>query len=168
MQILRIPNPIRTIFTPSSRFVLLRLEIRRDFFEKIHFYGGKYGRIFSNNKRARHCRGSLFYNKTYSLCRVKLIRYAVGENTKFEKFVPLIAATLVVIFAVICFFALPKVTPADNVVIAIVIGAASGFTAIGTDQMVKQFGKNGDNSKATAKDKNDEEKIEKGEKNSAA
>jgi len=99
---------------------------------------------------------------------IKLIRYAVGENPKFEKFVPLIAAALGVIFAIICFFALPKVTPADNVVIAIVIGAASGFTAIGTDQMMKQFGKNGDNSKATAKDKKDEEKIEKGEKNSAA
>ena len=92
---------------------------------------------------------------------IKLIRYAVGENAKFEKFVPLIAAALGVIFAVICFFALPKVTPADNVVIAIVIGAASGFTAIGTDQMMKQLGKNGDNSKATAKDKKDEEKIEK-------
>ena len=65
----------------------------------------------------------------------------MGENAKFEKFVPLIAAALGVIFAVICFFALPKVTPADNVVIAIVIGAASGFTAIGTDQMMKQFGK---------------------------
>ena len=111
----------------------------------------------------------LFYNKTYSLYFIiKLIRYAVGENAKFEKFVPLIVAALGVIFAGICFFALPKVTPADNVVIAIVIGAASVFTAIGTDQMMKQFGKNGDNSKATTKDKKNEEKIEKGEKNSAA
>ena len=45
---------------------------------------------------------------------IKLIRYAVGENAKFEKFVPLIAAALGVIFAAICFFSLPKVTPADN------------------------------------------------------
>ena len=99
---------------------------------------------------------------------IKLIRYTVGENAKFEKFVPLIAAALGVIFAVICFFALPKVTPRRQCGYSDCNRWASGFTAIGTDQMMKQFGKNGDNSKATAKDKKDEEKIEKGEKNSAA
>lgn len=72
---------------------------------------------------------------------VKLIRHAVGKNEKFEKFVPLIAAGLGVIFAVVCFFALPAAIPAGNVIVAIVLGAASGFTAIGTDQMMKQFGK---------------------------
>lgn len=75
---------------------------------------------------------------------IKLIRHAVGQNAKFEKFVPLISAGMGVAFSVICFYALPAVIPATNVVVAIVIGAASGFTAIGTDQMVKQFGKKGD------------------------
>lgn len=74
---------------------------------------------------------------------IKLIRHAVGQNAKFEKFVPLISAGMGVAFSVICFYALPAVIPATNVVVAIVIGAASGFTAIGTDQMVKQFGKKG-------------------------
>jgi len=89
---------------------------------------------------------------------VKLIRHAVGEeNAKFEKFVPLIAAGLGVAFAIVCFYALPAVVPADNVVVAIVIGGASGFTAIGTDQMMKQFGKKDDKAKSSAEDINNAE-----------
>lgn len=72
---------------------------------------------------------------------VKAIRSAVGENAKFEKFVPLLSAGIGAIFGVVCFYALPTIIPASNVVVAIVIGGASGFTAIGADQMVKGFGK---------------------------
>ncbi len=75
---------------------------------------------------------------------MKLIRHAAGGNKKFERFIPLMSAGLGVIFGVVCFFALPAIIPADNVVIAIVIGGASGFTAIGTDQMLKQFGEKPD------------------------
>lgn len=81
---------------------------------------------------------------------IKIIRHAVGKNVKFEKFVPLIAAGLGVSFAVICFFALPAIIPSENVVVAIVIGGASGLTAIGTDQMIKQFGKKSDESDKTS------------------
>lgn len=72
---------------------------------------------------------------------VKLIRYATAGNAKFERFVPLISAGLGIVFGVVCYYAIPSCMPAENVVVAIVIGAASGFTAIGTDQMFKQFGK---------------------------
>jgi len=84
---------------------------------------------------------------------IKLIRHAVGENAKFERFIPLIAAALGVVFAIVCFYALPAVIPADNIVVAIVLGCASGFTAIGTDQMMKQFGKKTENSQTTVSDK---------------
>ncbi len=62
---------------------------------------------------------------------VRLIRYAASGNAKLERFVPLISAGLGVIFGVICYYAIPSCIPAENVVVAIVIGAASGFTAIG-------------------------------------
>ncbi len=68
---------------------------------------------------------------------LKLISYAVGKNSKYERFVPLISAGLGVVFGIVCFYALPSIIPAKNVVIAIVIGAASGFTAIGAGQMMK-------------------------------
>ena len=90
---------------------------------------------------------------------VKLIRYAAGENVKFERFVPLISAGLGVVFGVICYYAIPACIPAENVVVAIVIGAASGFTAIGTDQMLKQFGKK------TAQSSFEKDKTEKKEEN---
>ncbi len=68
---------------------------------------------------------------------LKLISYAVGKNSKYERFVPLISAGLGVVFGIVCFYALPSIIPAKNVVVAIVIGAASGFTAIGAGQMMK-------------------------------
>lgn len=80
---------------------------------------------------------------------VKLINHAVGQNAKFERFVPLISAGMGAVFGVVCFYALPAVIPATNVVVAIVIGAASGFTAIGTDQMVKKLGKKADKTEPT-------------------
>lgn len=72
---------------------------------------------------------------------MKLIRYAVGENAKFERIVPLLSFVLGIALGIVCFYALPAFIPAENVVVAIVIGGASGFSAIGTDVMFKQFGK---------------------------
>lgn len=45
------------------------------------------------------------------------------------------------ICGVICYFVMPNVIPADNVVVAIVIGGASVLSATGTHQAVKQLGK---------------------------
>ncbi len=88
---------------------------------------------------------------------VKLIRYAASGNEKFEKFVPLISVGLGVVFGVVCYYAVPSCIPAENVVVAIVIGAASGFTAIGADQMFKQFGKKAENNPSEPTLKKDEE-----------
>ena len=66
---------------------------------------------------------------------INIIKHAVGENEKFKKFIPLIAAALGVVCGII---------PAENIIVAIVIGGASGLTATGTNQIIKQLGKKDD------------------------
>ena len=72
---------------------------------------------------------------------INMIKTAVGENEKFKKFIPLISAGLGVICGVVCYFAFPTIIPAKNVFLAIVIGGASGLTATGTNQVIKQLTK---------------------------
>lgn len=72
---------------------------------------------------------------------INIIKHAVGENEKFKKFIPLIAVALGVICGIICYYAVPSIIPAPNIVVAIVIGGASGLTATGANQIIKQLGK---------------------------
>ena len=72
---------------------------------------------------------------------IEIIKKCVGENEKFKRFIPLIATAIGAICGVVCFFALPSIIRASNVVVAIVIGGASGLTATGTNQIIKQLGK---------------------------
>ena len=75
---------------------------------------------------------------------INIIKHAVGETEKFKKFIPLIAAALGVVCGLICYYAVPSIIPAPNIVVAIVIGGASGLTATGTNQIIKQLGKKDD------------------------
>ena len=75
---------------------------------------------------------------------INIIKHAVGENEKFKKFIPLIAAALGVVCVIICYYTVPSIIPAPNIVVAIVIGGASGLTATGTNQIIKQLGKKDD------------------------
>ena len=75
---------------------------------------------------------------------INIIKHAVGENEKFKKFIPLIAAALGVVCGIICYYTVPNIIPAPNIVVAIVIGGASGLTATGTNQIIKQLGKKDD------------------------
>ena len=70
---------------------------------------------------------------------VNLIKYIVGENETFKRFIPLIATALGVVSGVVCFYALPSIIPATNLLVAIVIGGASGLTATGANQVIKQL-----------------------------
>lgn len=72
---------------------------------------------------------------------VNLIKYIVGDNERFKKCIPLLATMLGVVCGVVCYYALPAVIPATNLVMAIVIGGASGLTATGTNQIIKQLTK---------------------------
>lgn len=70
---------------------------------------------------------------------INLIKYTVNNNEKFKRFIPITAALLGAVFGVICFYGLPDIIPADNVLVAIIIGGASGLTATGTHQVIKQM-----------------------------
>ena len=72
---------------------------------------------------------------------IEIIKKCVGNNEKFKRFIPLIATAIGAICGVVCFFAFPSIITASNVVVAIVIGGASGLTATGTNQIIKQLGK---------------------------
>lgn len=77
---------------------------------------------------------------------IAIIKYAVKENETFKRFIPLIAAGLGVILGVAAYYLVPGIIPADNVVVAIIIGGASGLTATGVNQIIKQLsGKDNDN-----------------------
>ena len=75
---------------------------------------------------------------------INIIKHAVGENEKFKRLIPLIAAGLGIVCGIVCYYALPSIIPAPNIVVAIVIGGASGLTATGTNQLLKQLSKKDD------------------------
>ncbi len=72
---------------------------------------------------------------------INIIKYAVKGNETFKRFIPLIAAGLGAVLGVVAFYAVPSIIPAANVVVAIVIGGASGLTATGANQIIKQLEK---------------------------
>ena len=72
---------------------------------------------------------------------VNLIKYTTKYNEKLLTFVPLISAVLGVACGVIAFFAIPDIMPTDNIFVAVVLGGASGLTATGFNQIIKQLKK---------------------------
>lgn len=75
---------------------------------------------------------------------IEVLKKAVGTSEKFVRFLPLIALGLGVVAGIICFYFIPTIIPADNLVVAIIIGGASGLTATGTNQIIKQLSKEKD------------------------
>lgn len=78
---------------------------------------------------------------TIVYCIVELIKHTTKNNENVLRFVPLISAGLGIICGLICFFAVPNVLPTDNIVVALVLGGASGLTATGFNQIFKQIKK---------------------------
>lgn len=70
---------------------------------------------------------------------IDIVKTACGGDEKFKRFIPLIAAVLGAICGVIAFFFVPGVLETQNLLVAIVLGAASGLSATGTNQVVKQL-----------------------------
>ena len=70
---------------------------------------------------------------------IEILKKAFNYNEKFLRLIPLIALALGIVSGVICFYFIPSIIPATNVVVAIIIGGASGLTATGTNQIVKQL-----------------------------
>lgn len=72
---------------------------------------------------------------------IAIIKTAVNNNESFNRFIPLLACALGAVCGVIAYFGAPSFLPSDNLIIAIVIGGASGLSATGTNQIFKQLGK---------------------------
>ena len=70
---------------------------------------------------------------------IEVLKKATNDNEKVKRFIPLIALGLGAIAGLICFYFIPAIIPATNVVVAIIVGAASGLTATGTNQIIKQL-----------------------------
>lgn len=72
---------------------------------------------------------------------VNLLKYTTKNNEKLLTFVPLISAALGVVCGLVAFFAIPAIVPTDNVLVAVVLGGASGLSATGFNQIIKQVKK---------------------------
>jgi len=70
---------------------------------------------------------------------IDIVKTACGGDEKFKRFIPLAAAVLGGIIGVIAFYFVPGVVETENILVAIVLGAASGLSATGTNQAVKQL-----------------------------
>lgn len=73
---------------------------------------------------------------------VNLIKNAVKDNETFNRFIPIISAILGAVLGCVAFYLAPSIIVADNVLTALIVGGASGLSATGYNQIIKQFSKN--------------------------
>ena len=72
---------------------------------------------------------------------IDITKTAMGGDEKFRRFIPLIACVLGAACGVVAFYCVPGVMETENLLVAIVLGAASGLSATGTNQVAKQLTK---------------------------
>ena len=72
---------------------------------------------------------------------IDITKTAMGGTDKFNRFIPLISCALGAICGIVAFYCVPGVFDTQNLLVAIVLGAASGLSATGTNQAVKQLTK---------------------------
>jgi hypothetical protein len=75
---------------------------------------------------------------------INIIKYAVKDNETFKRFIPLISAALGSVLGVISFYAVPEIIFSQNVFVALITGGASGLSATGCNQLIKQLSKKED------------------------
>lgn len=67
-----------------------------------------------------------------------LKKFVFASNQKFKKYIPIVSAVLGGAMGIIAFFAFPDIIPAQNWYCSIIIGCASGLSAVGANQIKKQ------------------------------
>jgi len=70
---------------------------------------------------------------------IDITKTAMGGDEKFKRFIPLIACVLGAVCGVVAFYFVPGTMGTDNILVATILGAASGLSATGTNQVVKQL-----------------------------
>ena len=78
---------------------------------------------------------------------VNLIKYTVNNSEKFKRLIPIVSAVLGAGLGCVVFYIAPSIIIADNILMALIIGGASGLSATGTNQILKQLGKNEEDKK---------------------
>lgn len=75
---------------------------------------------------------------------IELIKYTTKNSEVFKRLIPLVAGFLGAILGILSFYFLPSIMPATNVYVAFFIGASSGLTSVGFNQIIKQTMKGSD------------------------
>ena len=70
---------------------------------------------------------------------IDIAKTAMGGDEKFKRFIPLIACVLGAICGVVAFYFVPGVLDTQNLLVALVLGAASGLSATGANQIGTQL-----------------------------
>jgi len=82
---------------------------------------------------------------TVVYCLIDLIKTTIAPYTalseKLSHFYPLLAVVLGIATAAVMYYAVPESISTTNLLVALAVGAASGLTAVGTNQVVKQISK---------------------------
>ena len=72
---------------------------------------------------------------------IDVTKTALGGDEKFKRFIPLIAMVLGAVCGVVAFYCVTGVMETENLLVAIILGASSGLSATGTNQVAKQLTK---------------------------
>lgn len=76
---------------------------------------------------------------------IDFLKYFVfSGNETFKKYIPVVSTVLGGIIGIIVFFACPEIVPVATWYGSILIGCASGLSAVGVNQIKKQIQKGGD------------------------
>ncbi len=70
---------------------------------------------------------------------ISVLKHAFKSSEIFERLIPLLALLFGSVIGVILYFIMPEMLMAENIFIAILMGAASGLSSIGFSQMIKQI-----------------------------
>ena len=70
---------------------------------------------------------------------IDIIKTACGGDARFKRFIPLISTGLGGLIGIVAFYFVPGILDTQNVLMAVVLGAASGLSATGTNQAVTQL-----------------------------
>lgn len=70
---------------------------------------------------------------------IDIAKTAMGGDERFKRFIPLIACVLGAVCGVVTFYFVPGVLDTQNLLVALVLGAASGLSATGANQIGKQL-----------------------------
>lgn len=77
---------------------------------------------------------------------MEVLKRAIKKEL-FNNLIPIFSAVLGVGFAVLLYYFMPGYIPANNVFVAVILGAVSGWSATGFNQVFVQLTKTEDNKK---------------------